>query len=174
MYDMTTPYNSMTDLFPALLQELYSGETQLIDALPRMAARASSRKLQDALFEHLTATEQHALRLEQALTQLHCTTLGKPCTAIAAMVAEGEAIVAAEGDPDVIDAALAGAAQRVEQFEIAAYATVAEMAYLLGRQEISTLLRKTLDEERLADGKLSEIVMLDINPRAFVWHASSR
>lgn len=165
--------NAMTDLFPELLQELYSAEVQMTRALPRMAARASSDSLRAAFLNHLVETQGHVARIEYALSQLGVPSEGRVCEPVAAMIDAGDDIVDAQGDPDVIDAALAGAAQRVEHFEIASYATVAEMAYLLGRSELSTLLHETLDEERNADQRISEILALEINPRAFVWYAAS-
>jgi ferritin-like metal-binding protein YciE len=165
--------NTITDLFPVLLQELYSAEVQLTQALPRMAAKASSGALRAAFEEHLRETQQHVARIEFALGVMGVPAAGRVCEPIAAMIDAGEDIIQASGDPDVIDAALAGAARQVEHFEIASYITAAEMAYLLGRAEVSTLLHETLDEEKATDSRLHEIVTLEINPRAFVWHASS-
>jgi len=168
------PMNTMTDFFPFLLQELHDAELQLVAAIPTMAGRASSGMLRAALEEHLQETKVHVQRLEYALDQLGVGFVGIECRPIAALIAAGDELVSAIADPDVADAAIVGAAQRVEHFEIAAYATVAEMAYLLGRSEISALLHKTLDEETLADSKLLKAATLEVNPRAVVWHASSR
>jgi len=149
--------DSLTDLLQDELKDLYSAENQLIKALPRMAKKAGSEKLKAALTDHLEVTKTHVERLQQIGEELDLKLTGKKCAAMEGLVEEGKEIIDEDGDDAVIDAALIGAAQRVEHYEIAAYGTVRAIAEQLGHRGAVELLQKTLDEEGAADKLLTQI-----------------
>ena len=115
------PLETLNDLFVYELKDLYSAEHQLIKALPKMVRAADNLQLSNALALHLTQTEEHARRLEEIFSAgLEGSPRGKKCAAMEGLVAEGKEVIDENGAPDVKDAALIGAAQRVEHYEIAA------------------------------------------------------
>ncbi|PTX99771.1 ferritin-like domain-containing protein [Verrucomicrobia bacterium LW23] len=139
------------------LKDLYSAETQLIKALPKMAAAASSPKLRAGFEKHLKQTEEHAARIEQIMEQLGASPRGKSCAAMKGLVEEGADVIHEDAEVAVKDAALIAAAQRVEHYEIAGYGTARIFAELLGHKEIAKLLQRTLDEEGATDHELTRI-----------------
>jgi ferritin-like metal-binding protein YciE len=158
--------NNLTDLYLVELKDLYSAETQLIRALPKMAKAATSPSLREAFEEHLSATEQHRDRLEQIFKELDASPKGKKCVAMEGLIEEGSEVIEAEAEPAVKDAALIAAAQRVEHYEIAVYGTARSFAELLGHSEQAELLQTTLDEEEETDEALSELAESEINEKA--------
>lgn len=157
--------NSLKKLYVDQLKDLYSAENQLIDALPKMAESASSPDLQQAFREHLNTTKKHVDRIEQVFSGLEFSPRGERCKAMEGLIEEGTEMMQEEGEPDVIDAGLIAAAQRVEHYEIAGYGTARKYASMLGYQEAADLLQQTLDEEYDADNKLDKIAA-DINVEA--------
>jgi ferritin-like metal-binding protein YciE len=149
--------STMNSLFEHEMQDLYSAEKQIVEALPRMVNEAASQELQSAFQEHLTVTELQIKRLQAAMRQLDIKPDGAVCKGMKGLLEEGRQIVEAEGDPLVKDAALIGAAQRVEHYEIAAYGTVREFARELGYEDIARSLDMTLHEEGDADKELSRL-----------------
>ena len=147
---------SIDDVFVHEIQDLHSAETQLVAALPKMAQAASNEELRKAFEHHLEETRDHVRRLDEILGQIGATP-GEKCKGMAGLIAEGDEIVKAQGDPTVKDAALISAAQRVEHYEIAAYGTARTLADALGRDEAKDLLDQTLDEEGQADKLLTKI-----------------
>ena len=147
--------NSLKDLYVAQLQDLYSAETQITQALPKMAAAASHDSLRAGFQEHLAQTQTHVSRLEQIFKDLNQSPGGHECEAMKGLVEEGEEIISANGDEAVKDAALIAAAQRVEHYEIAGYGTVRTFAQHLGLSDHVKLLQTTLDEEGETDKKLT-------------------
>ena len=158
--------SNLQDLFVKQLQDLYSAENQLVRALPLMRKAASSDKLQAAFQKHLGQTEQHVKRLEQIFEQLGESSKGKKCKAMAGLVAKGQAVIEEDAVPDVRDAALIAAAQRVEHYEIAGYGTVRTYARTLGHDQVVQLLQQTLDEEGETDKKLSDLAEKTVNRMA--------
>jgi ferritin-like metal-binding protein YciE len=148
---------SLRDLYVDELRDLYSSESQLVKALPKMAKAASSEELREAFEEHLQQTEEHVSRLEQIFEQLEEKPTGKKCMGMEGLVKEGAETMDEDYPDEVMDAAVIGAAQRVEHYEIAAYGTVREMAKLLGEDDHVSLLEETLEEEKQADQKLTEL-----------------
>ena len=132
--------NTLRDLFVDELKDLYDAETQITRALPMMAAKASSPDLKMAFEEHLGQTQVQIQRLEQIFQQLGESPTGKTCKAMRGLLAEGEELLKHGGDPDVLDAGMIAAAQKVEHYEIASYGTARTWAQLLGEQEAATLL----------------------------------
>jgi ferritin-like metal-binding protein YciE len=149
--------NSLHDVFVHELRDLYSAERQLIRALPKMAKNAGSRQLADALTNHLHETEEHVARLEEILQTLGAKTSGVKCKGMEGLIEEGAEVLEMDGNPGALDAAMIGAAQRVEHYEIAAYGSAISHAKAQGHTEAVRLLEETLREERNADEVLTEI-----------------
>jgi len=158
--------NSLRDLLIEELRDLYSAETQLLDALPKMVQAASSNQLKSAFSHHLEETRQHVSRLERIFEQIGEKSSGETCEAMKGLIKEGEILVKAEGEPDVRDAGLVGAAQRVEHYEIAGYGTARSLAGRLGESQIAGTLQQTLNEETEADKKLTAIAESQVNVAA--------
>jgi ferritin-like metal-binding protein YciE len=159
---------SLKDLYLEQLKDLYSAETQLVDALPKMADASNSPELKNAFREHLIQTKQHVDRLEQVFRKLGESPKGETCEGMKGLVKEGEMMIKMKGEPEVLDAGLIAAAQRVEHYEIAGYGTVRTYAELLGDADAVRLLERTLQEEEEADEKLTEIAESHINQDALV------
>jgi ferritin-like metal-binding protein YciE len=148
---------SLADLFADELKDLYSAENQLLKALPKLAKKALDPKLKDAFTAHLAETEGQVGRLAAIGEELGIKLTGKKCKAMEGLVEEGKEVLEEEGQSPVIDAALIGAAQRVEHYEMAGYGTARAMAAALGHAKAVKLLQATLDEEGAADKKLTAI-----------------
>jgi ferritin-like metal-binding protein YciE len=157
--------DSLQELYIDELRDLYNAETQLVKALPKMAKASSSDELREAFENHLRETSEHVSRLEQIFEQLEEKPSGKKCRGMEGLVKEGAETMEEEYGDNVMDAAIIGAAQRVEHYEMAGYGTVRAMAELLGREQDVSLLEQTLVEEKKADAKLTELSR-DINPKA--------
>ena len=157
--------NSLTELFIHQLEDLYDAENQLVKALPKMAEAASATELKNAFEQHFNQTQNHVTRLEQVFERVNAKAKKGDCKAMSGLVKEGNDMVKSDSDPDVKDAALITAAQRVEHYEIAAYGTVRTWASLLGITDAEQLLQETLDEEKETDQKLNELAE-DINVEA--------
>jgi ferritin-like metal-binding protein YciE len=157
--------SSLQDLYLDELRDLYNAETQLVKALPKMAKAASNDQLRTAFQEHLRQTSEHVSRLEQIFEQLGEKATGKKCLGMEGLVKEGSETMKEDYSDEVKDAAIIGAAQRVEHYEMAGYGTVRAFAELLGETEHVSLLEKTLEEEKQADQKLTELAE-EINPKA--------
>jgi len=139
------------------LQDLYSAETQITKALPKMAKAATSQTLKDAFESHLEETKEQIKRLDQIFENLGESSKGKTCEGMKGLLKEGDELMKEDADPEVLDAGLISAAQRVEHYEMAGYGTVRTYAELLGEDEAVTLLEATLKEEKAADSKLSKV-----------------
>jgi ferritin-like metal-binding protein YciE len=159
----SSEFNSLNDLFVAQIEDLYDAENRLIKALPKMAEAAHSTELKNAFLAHLTETEGHVSRLESIFAQIGLQPKREACAAMKGLISEGEDMINATGDPDVKDAALIAAAQRVEHYEIAGYGSVRTFALRLGLNQAANLLQQTLQEEADADEKLTEIAETSVN-----------
>jgi ferritin-like metal-binding protein YciE len=148
---------TMKELLLDELQDLYSAETQITKALPKMAKTASTPELRQAFESHLQETEGQVQRLEKIFKHLQESTKGKTCEGMKGLLKEGEERIKEGGDVDVVDAGLIAAAQRVEHYEIAAYGSARTYAELLKENEVAKLLDQTLNEEKSADQKLTKI-----------------
>ena len=149
--------NSLDDLFVIELKDLYSAEKQLLKALPKMAKAATSKALQNGFTKHLKQTEGHVSRLEKVFEELGVSPRGKKCKAMEGLVEEGQEVIDEDAEPEVRDAALIAAAQKVEHYEIAGYGTVRTYANLLNHKRAASLLQQTLDEEGETDKTLSQL-----------------
>jgi ferritin-like metal-binding protein YciE len=150
-------FHSLKDVLQEQLEDLHSAETQLVEALPKMAQHAHDDGLRDAIENHLEETRGHLRRVEEALGELGVTSPTEVCKGMQGLIAEGEELLQKEGDPSAQDAALIGAAQRVEHYEIAAYGTARQLAADCGFDGIRDLMDQTLDEESQADQLLTKI-----------------
>ena len=159
-------FNSLQDLFVEQIQDLYDAEQRLTKALPKMADAAHNPQLKTAFQDHLRETENHIKRLEQVFQLLGKSPERETCEAMKGLIAEGEEMVQAKGDPDVKDAALIAAAQRVEHYEIAGYGTARTFAQHLGLDQAARLLQETLDEEGNTDKRLTALAEASINIKA--------
>ena|ERR1700693_1113662 len=148
---------TLNDLFVEQLADVHSAETQLIDALPKMAAAASHDELKQAFQHHLEETRDHVRRLDDIIAGLGRAVPTEICEGMRGLIREGEEIASAGGDPDVRDAGLIAAAQRLEHYEIAAYGTARTLADQLDLADARELLDQTLDEESQADRLLTKI-----------------
>ena len=155
--------NTLQDLYIEELRDLFSAETQLVKALPKMAEAATADELRAAFDEHLEQTKEHVERLNQVFESLGTTGKGKKCKGMEGLIEEAGELLEEDTDPDVLDAGLIAAAQRVEHYEIAVYGCVCTYAKLLGRDEELELLGQTLDEEKEADETLTDIAESTIN-----------
>jgi len=158
--------DSLKDLYVEELKDLYNAENQLLKALPRLARKASSPDLKAAFEEHLGQTEGQVNRLEKIFKGLGEKPTGKTCKAMKGLVEEGKEIIEEDGDGSVLDAALIGAAQKVEHYEIASYGTARTFASMLGEDDAMELLQETLDEEAATDKKLTALAESLVNPEA--------
>ena len=157
--------NRLKEVYVDELKDLYSAESQLVKALPKMAKAASSEELKQGFEGHLEQTRGHVQRLEEIFKSLDESPKGKKCAGMEGLVKEGSEVMEEDFEGALMDAALIGAAQRVEHYEIAAYGTVSEFAKILGESEHVTLLEKTLQEEKETDEKLTGMAK-EINPQA--------
>ena len=157
---------SMQDLLLHEVKDLYSAEKQLIKALPKMAKAAGSEHLRAAIEMHLEETKTQAERLEQVFRMLDKKPRAEKCEAMEGLIKEGEDLIEEDGENSVKDAALIGAAQKVEHYEIAGYGCARTYAEMLGMHEAAELLQMTLDEEKATDEKLNELAMSEVNIQA--------
>jgi ferritin-like metal-binding protein YciE len=158
--------DSLRDLYIEELKDLYSAENQILKALPKMAKKATNDQLRAAFEEHVEVTKGQVQRLESIFGDLERSPKGKKCKGMAGLIEEGSEMMKEEAEPEVRDAALISAAQRVEHYEIAAYGTVRTYAERLGLGEHSRLLQETLNEEGETDKKLTQLAESSVNIRA--------
>jgi ferritin-like metal-binding protein YciE len=157
---------SLHELYVDELKDLYSAETQILKALPRMIKAASSRELKKAFTEHERVTRRQVQRLERIFKDLDESPRGKKCHGMEGLLEEGKELISEKPEPDVLDAGLISKAQHVEHYEIAGYGTVRTWAQQLGLDRHVTLLQETLDEEGDADKTLSQLAESSINIEA--------
>lgn len=157
----------MKELLIHEIQDIYHAEKQLLSALPKVAKKASSPELKEALEKHLKQTEEHVHRLEQVFDKLGEKPRTEVCQAMKGIIEEADDILEQKHDGQLVDAALIGAAQKVEHYEIASYGTIVEWAKTMGEEEVGRILGQTLDEEEKTDGLLTELARRNnINQKA--------
>lgn len=155
-----------TEMMKREIQKLHSIETQLVDALKALSAMAQSQDLKQALEMHRGETETHVQRIEQIASKMGWNVIGIPSKTLKAMQMETlEMLTGAEPSP-LTDAMIIAAAQQSEHLEMAAYGTARTLAKHMGDQESASLLQQTLDEEKRADEKLTQIAEAGINQSA--------
>jgi ferritin-like metal-binding protein YciE len=164
---MAEKLSTLEDLFVKGLQDLYSAENQLIEALPKMAKKARTEELRRGFEQHLEQTKEQARRIEQIFENREGDSpRGKKCVGMAGIIKEGEEVMSEKIDRDVLDAALIAAAQHAEHYEIAGYGTCRTYAQQLGEDEAAELLQMSLDEEIATDKKLTKMAESQVNQKA--------
>ena len=148
---------SLHDLYIRELRSLYDAENQIVKALPKMVESASSPELQNALQSHLEQTKGHVTRLQQILQMHNEEVKSEKCDGIEGIIDEDKDILKIDDYPNVCDAGIIAGAQKVEHYEMASYGSVREWAEQMGHTQAAKLLSQTLEEEKQADRKLTEI-----------------
>ena len=168
--------NQLKDLLKHELNDLHSAEEQIIEALPGMIEKAKDRKLKKILQDHLKVTELQKQRLDKVIDNMDEDTGkkgffsglfgSKKCKGMQGLIAEGEKVMAEDMSPDVMDAAIAACAQKIEHYEIAGYGTARAYAAELKLDELEKTIKTTLDEEYEADDLLTTLAMSRLNKDA--------
>jgi ferritin-like metal-binding protein YciE len=157
---------TMHDLFVHTLRDIYYAEKQILKALPSMVEKATDVELKESFSDHLEETRNHVTRLEEVFQMLDETAKTVQCPAIDGIIKEANEVAGDIADKDVLDAALIMAAQAVEHYEITRYGTLIAWAKQLGRDDCASTLLETLDEEKAADEKLTDIAERRVNEEA--------
>jgi ferritin-like metal-binding protein YciE len=157
---------NLEDLLKEDLKDVLHAENQIVKALPKMIKKTSNPDLKDAMSTHLEETKGHVERVEQVMELLGMPVRGKTCKAMQGIIEEGKEVMEEDSEDDVMDAALIGAAQKVEHYEIATYGTLCTYAELLGLKEAKRLLGQNLEEEKMTDQKLTALAESVINLEA--------
>lgn len=158
--------SNLEDLFLHELKDLYSAETQLIDALPKMAEKASDPQLKKSLEMHLQQTREQKSRLKQIASLMSIETDGHKCVAMEGLIDEGQNLLDEKANPATKDAGIIAAAQKIEHYEIASYGTARYYAMMLGKRQEASLLEQTLNEEKATNQKLNVLAENKINIEA--------
>jgi ferritin-like metal-binding protein YciE len=158
--------NSLKELFVEELKDVYDAENQIVKALPKIIKAASTPRLRQALESHLEQTIGHVQRLEQIFDSLGEAAKAKKCDGLRGILQEAEKAINDGEKGSVLDAGLIAGAQRVEHYEMAAYGSLKTWAGQLGDHQAAKLLEETLDEEKEADKKLTEIATSSVNAQA--------
>ena len=162
---MAEEMNPIEEMLADQLKDLFSAENQIVKALPKMAKNATNEQLRVAFERHLEETRNHVARLEQIAEEMGISLRGKKCKGMEGLIDEGKEVMG-EFEDEVLDAAMIGAAQKVEHYEIAAYGTARTHAQMLGMTKAARLLQQTLDEEGRTDKKLTDLAERVVNMEA--------
>lgn len=157
---------TLHDAFLDELRDAYDAEKQLTKALPKLAKASTSDDLRTAFETHLEETRGHVDKLEQVFASLDEKVRGKHCDGIAGIIEEGKSVMEEDFDDDTMDACLIASGQRAEHYEMAAYGTLVAWAKAMGHDQAAGLLEEILEEEKAADGKLTELAEAGINESA--------
>jgi len=157
---------TLHDAFIDELRDAYDAEKQLVKALPKMAKKATSKKLRTAFESHLEETRGQIEKLERVFGLLEQKVRAKHCDGIAGIIEEGESVMDDDFDDETMDACLIASGQRAEHYEMAAYGTLVAWAKTMGHSDAADLLEEILDEEKAADAKLSALAEGGINQAA--------
>jgi ferritin-like metal-binding protein YciE len=163
---MADKMKSLDDLFVESLQDLYDAEKQIVEALPKMIDKANSSELKQGFKDHLEMTHRQIDRIEQIFKEMKMPAKGKHCKGMEGLIKEGEEHIKENMSPEVRDAALIGAAQKIEHYEISGYGTARTYAHHLGHDNIAKMLDQTAQEEGQTDKKLTQLAESKINLKA--------
>jgi ferritin-like metal-binding protein YciE len=161
-----TKLNDLHSLFIHELKDIYSAEQQITKALPKMAKAAENEDLRTIFNDHLEETRNQIKRLEKVFEKVETKPGGVKCVAMEGLLNEGKEILGQDAAPEILDAALICAAQRVEHYEIAGYGCARALAEQLGLSDIASELQATLEEEKNADRMLNELALGHVNEEA--------
>jgi len=162
----TANNEGLCDLFEAELKDMLWAEKALVKSIPKLIKNATSDELKDALSSHLSETEEHVKRLEDVFNTLEVKIQTQKCEAMEGLIKEATTIMNETEKGPVRDAGIISAAQKVEHYEIASYGTLCSFAKMLGEEEALSLLEETLNEEKGADEKLTQIAESVVNMEA--------
>jgi ferritin-like metal-binding protein YciE len=165
---------SLEDLLSNELKDIYSAESQMIKALPKMAEAAASDDLRNTFKNHLRQTQIQAQRVKEICNDLKIKTKGKKCIGMVGIIDEGKVMIQADTEAEPLEAALIGIAQRLEHYEIAAYGTARAHARQLGFSKVAELLGITLEEEKQTDRHLTVLAENKVNVLASMSKAGVR
>ncbi len=157
---------NLEDLFEHQLKDLYSAESQLIKAMPKMQKKATDEKLKKAIEKHLEETKEQKERLKEICDELGIKPTGEECKAMKGLIEEAEHFLEEDAEKDVRDAGIIAEAQRIEHYEISGYGTAVRFAKELGHDKIAKKLQKTLDEEYKTDENLTKMAEGSLNKKA--------
>ncbi len=163
---MADKLKNLQDLLEHQVKDLYSAESQIIAALPKMVNKATNQKLKDAFNSHLKETEEQKARLEEICNKMGIKPGGEKCKAMEGIIKEAASFMDEKAEQAVMDAGLIAEAQRIEHYEITGYGTAHRYAAQLGHKEVADLLAKTLEEEKDADETLNDLAIEEINKKA--------
>jgi ferritin-like metal-binding protein YciE len=163
---MALEAKKLHEAFVEELKDLYSAESMLVDALPKMEKAATNQELKQGFSKHHDQTKKQRDRLEKIFDRMGTSPGSKTCHGMEGILKEGEMIMQKDMDKNVKDAALIAAAQKVEHYEIAMYGTMATWADFMGEDEIARMLKETLEEEKKTDQKLTEMAEKQVNKQA--------
>lgn len=163
---MAAKMKTLEDAYVDLLKDLYSAEKQITKALPKLAKAAQAADLRRAFEEHLTQTEKQVERIERIFSEMDGSPRGKKCVGMEGLIEEGNELLKEDAEPEVLDAGLIAAAQKVEHYEIASYGTARTWAEHLGYTNAARMLQQTLEEESMANEKLTRIAESHVNMEA--------
>jgi len=164
--DGTNAAHGFRDLFEDELKDIYWAEKALTKAIPKMIKNTTTPELAQALEDHLEVTKGHVDRLEEAFHMLGKAARAKKCQAMDGLIKEAEEIMEETPKGIVRDAGIISAGQKVEHYEISTYGTLCAFAKTLGEDSVASLLQQTLNEEKEADEKLTEISESYVNLEA--------
>ncbi|MEX0779491.1 MAG: ferritin-like domain-containing protein [Balneolales bacterium] len=157
---------SIKDLFMHELKDIYHAEQQLVDALPKINEKISSSELRSTIEMHLEQTKDQVKRVERVFDQLSESPTAERCQAMEGLLEEANEIMRQDISSEVMDAALIAGQQKIEHYEIASYGTLVTWAEEMQNKEIADILKETLQEEKQADEKLSQVAVQSANERA--------
>ena len=157
---------NLQELLVHQIKDLYSAEKQLLEAMPKMEAAANASKLKQAFGNHYKETKEQLDILQSICDDMNINPGNKKCKAMAGLVKEGEHMVKAKADPDVKDAGLIAAAQRIEHYEISGYGTARQYAEALKLKDVESRLKKILEQEQKCDTNLNKLAIDSINKKA--------
>ena len=161
------PNSKFHELFVEELKDIYWAEKNLVKVLPKMQKAATSEELVSCIASHLEETKGHVARLEQIFELLGKKAQAKKCEAMEGLIAEGQEVVEdTEEDSAVRDAGIIIASQKIEHYEISAYGSLRTLANVMGHTQAVKLLDQTLQEEKNADSKLTEVAESTVNEEA--------
>lgn len=160
------PLNSMQDLVVYKLQAIYDAENQALQSYPQIMQSVNSPQLKQALQQHMQQTQDQVQRLEQIFQQMGQSPSSQTCISMQGLIQEAQQLIQQGGSPEVLDAAIIGAAQAIEHHEIAAYGTARTLAQQLGLNDAAKLLEQTLEEEKQTDAMLTQLAEQNVNQKA--------
>src|SRR6478752_6563942 len=156
----------LRELFEEELKDIYWAEKALTKAIPQMIKNATSDRLIEILQGHLEETEEQVKRVEKVFELMGHKATAKKCEAMEGLINEAEEIMEACEEGAMRDAGIISAGQKIEHYEIASYGTLSQFAVTLGLTKAASLLAKTLNEEKAADEKLTEVAVSAVNIQA--------